>query len=179
MPTIFSHPAVPLAMGLGLGRQIIPPPLLATGIFLAILPDLDMALMRLGGIAYADNFGHRGFSHSFVFALVIALLVGKWATRWQSSFRVVFWFLFVSLVSHGILDCFTNGGHGIGLLWPFSDERFFAPWQPIEVAPLRLARFFSMRGVEVLTSELIWVWFPALLVGLGLRRWQRPTGQGL
>jgi inner membrane protein len=45
-------------------------------------------------------------------------------------------------------------------MWPFSGERFFAPFQPIEVAPLGLSRFLSLKGVEVLLSEILWVWLP-------------------
>ena len=40
-------------------------------------------------------------------------------------------------------------------------KKAFAPWQPIEVSPLSAARFLSHRGLEVLGSELVWVWLPA------------------
>ncbi len=47
MPTIITHAAVPLCLGLGLGRKTIPPRLLLAGIALAMLPDADvMALLR-------------------------------------------------------------------------------------------------------------------------------------
>src|SRR5262249_61922508 len=56
------------------------------------------------------------------------------------------------------------GGYGFAFWWPFSTERLFAPWHPIEVSPIGLRRFASERGLEVLGSELIWVWLPAALV---------------
>jgi len=67
----------------------------------------------------------------------------------------------------------TNGGLGIAFFWPFTDTRYFLPWQPIEVSPIGAARFLNQRGLEVLQSELIWVVLPILSVGLaalGLRR---------
>ncbi|MGZ8957832.1 MAG: metal-dependent hydrolase, partial [Methylosarcina sp.] len=85
------------------------------------------------------------------------------------SFFRSFLFLFVSVGSHGLLDTFTNGGLGIALFWPWTDQRYFAPFQPIEVSPLGLDGFLSRRGIEVLKSELIWVWLPAMAVGAVIR----------
>jgi len=168
MPTILSHPAVPLAIGLGLGRRIISPSLLAVGVVLAVLPDVDVLLLRMG-IPYENLFSHRGFTHSITFAFLLALLGAKFSSRLGTDFRTAFVFLFLSAISHGLLDCLTDGGYGIALLWPFSSHRFFAPFQPIEVAPLGLKRFFSIRGIEVMVSEITWVWLPALIVGIMLR----------
>ena len=75
-------------------------------------------------------------------------------------------YLALAMASHGLFDAFTNGGLGVALLAPFSNERFFFPWQPIEVSPLGLSRIFSARGVEVLASELLWVGIPSLGVAL-------------
>ena len=41
MPTVITHAAVPLCIGLGLGSKVIPPRLLFAGIILAMLPDAD------------------------------------------------------------------------------------------------------------------------------------------
>ena len=161
MPTVFSHPAVPIAIGLGLGRKVIPTRLIIVGIVLSILPDLDVLAFRFG-ISYSSDVGHRGFSHSLTFAAVTALLG---ASLFRDGFTKAFWFLFAASASHGIYDAFTNGGLGIAHFWPLSAERFFAPIQPIEVSPLSLARFLSQRGVAVLVSEIWWVWLPCLAVG--------------
>ena len=59
MPTIVTHAAVPLCLGLGLGLKVIPPRLLFTGVILAMLPDADVLSFKLG-IAYGNVFGHRG-----------------------------------------------------------------------------------------------------------------------
>jgi inner membrane protein len=161
MPTVFTHPVIPLAMAFGLGKEVISKRLLAAGVVASVVPDLDVLAFRLG-IPYAAEFGHRGFSHSMLFALIVAIIGASLARSLRSTPRRSFWFLFVAVASHGILDAFTNGGLGIAFLWPFSGERFFAPIQPIEVAPLGLSRFLSQKGVDVLGSEVLWVWLPFL-----------------
>ena len=60
----------------------------------------------------------------------------------------------VVVSSHGLLDTLTDGGLGCALLWPFSDERFFAPWTPLPVAPIGRA-FLSGEGLRVATVELV------------------------
>lgn len=168
MPTILTHPAVPLAMGLGLGQQVISRRLLAVGILASILPDLDVVAFRFG-VAYAHQMGHRGISHSIFFALVLALLAGVVGPWLKASRGIAVGFVFLSAVSHPLLDMITNGGLGVALWWPISDQRLFASWQVIEVSPLRLSRFWGSRGITVLWSELKWVWGPAC--GLALLLW--------
>ena len=168
MPTIFSHPAVPMALGFALGREVVSRRLLVTGVAASILPDLDVIGFSFA-IPYEHEFGHRGFSHSFFFAALTALL-GACAHRWlHCSFGVAFWFLFLATASHGVLDAFTNGGLGIAFLWPWSGDRYFARYQWIQVAPIGLSYFFSPSGVWVILSELRWVWLPCALLGIGLR----------
>ena len=167
MPTVLTHPAIPLAIGLGLGRDVVPTPLLIAGVAVSVMPDLDVLAFRYG-ISYASNFGHRGFSHSLLFAAALALF-GSGAFRYfQTSFGRVFWFLFLAAASHGFLDAFTNGGLGIAFLWPFTPERYFAPVQVIQVAPIGITKFLSLRGVSVLISEILWVWIPCIIIGIGL-----------
>lgn len=175
MPTIFTHAIVPLALGLAVGRKTISLRLIAAGVIATIAPDFDTIAFKLG-IAYADQFGHRGASHSLTFALAVGVLgtmVASWlrTTRWRALL-----FLAFCTASHPLLDALTNGGLGVALLWPWSQERVFAPWRPIAVSPIG-AGFFSLRGLAVLWSELQWVWLPALSFACGtwgLRRLARP-----
>ena len=167
MPTILTHAAVPLALGLGLGIRIIPKPLLLAGVVACILPDLDVLAFQLH-IPYADDFGHRGFTHSIAFAVALGLLAMAFSQRLRCSRGLAFTFIGISTVSHGLLDMLTNGGLGIALWWPWSSERLFAAWQVIEVSPLSMSRVFSARGLAVLQSELLWVWLPALFVAAAL-----------
>lgn len=162
MPTIFTHIAVPLALGLGLGHRLISRRLLLAGVVAAVLPDLDVVGFRFH-IAYGDAFGHRGFSHSLMFALMIGLAAACFAPLLRSGRATTFAFVAFATMSHGLLDMFTNGGLGVALWWPFSTQRLFAAWQVIEVAPIGLARLLSGRGLVVVRSELLWVWLPAVL----------------
>lgn len=178
MPTILTHAAVPLALGLGLGARRIPRRLLAAGVLASMLPDLDVLAFRFH-VAYGEALGHRGASHSLAFALLVALMAWVLAPQLQTTRRAAFAFVAVSVASHGLLDMFTNGGLGAALWWPLSDARVFAPWQVIEVSPLSLRRVFSARGWQVLQSELLWVWLPATLVcaGVWLARRARDAAQ--
>ncbi len=136
MPTILTHPAIPLTIAWGLGREVISKRLLAVGVIASVLPDLDVLAFRLG-IPYAAEFGHRGFSHSLLFALIAAIVGASLVRLLHTTFKRAFWFLFVAMASHGILDAFTNGGLGVAFLWPVSDQRFFLPpfnpsrWRPL------------------------------------------------
>ena len=71
MPSIITHAAVPLALWCAADRGRIPPRLLAAGVIAAMLPDADVLAFALH-IPYADAFGHRGASHSLLFACVLA-----------------------------------------------------------------------------------------------------------
>ena len=167
MPTIFSHAAVPLATGLALGAHIIPRRLLLAGVAASMLPDAD-TLGILFGVPYGSPFGHRGFTHSICFALLLGVLAAWSARRLQVPRWRAGAFVFISALSHPLLDMCTDGGHGVALFWPVSDERFFLPWQVIAVSPIGVKRVFTERFAHVLSSELVWVWLPAIVLGLSI-----------
>ena len=180
MTTLISHPLPVLALGLALGPRVVPPRLLLAGLLFTLLPDADVLAFRLG-IAYADAFGHRGFSHSLLFAGLTGML-GALCCRplGCGPLRAFAWIALAS-ASHSLLDAATDGGLGVAWLWPWSEQRFFLPWRPIEVSPF-VRGFFSARGLEVLLSEARWVWLPCLglaLGGIALRRLLRPRQQAL
>lgn len=166
MPTIVSHAAVPLALGIGLGEKLIPRPLLVAGIAASMLPDADVIFFRFGA-TYDDIWSHRGFSHSVGFAILLGLLAAL-ALRRLAPPLVVFAFIAVCAASHGLLDMMTNGGHGIAILWPLTNERYFFDWRPIRVAPLALSRF-PARAAAIVKTEALWIWLPATAVALAAR----------
>jgi len=84
----------------------------------------------------------------------------------QASRPLLCGFLFLSTLSHGILDALTNGGLGVAFFAPFDDSRYFFPWRPIRVSPISVSGFLSSRGLQVLRSELQWIWLPAALVAI-------------
>ena len=163
MPTILTHAVVPLALGIGLGSGLVSRRLLIAGVVASMMPDLDVVAFKLG-IAYGDAFGHRGASHSLTFALLLGLIAWSLAPSLRATRLAACLFVALSTLSHAVLDMFTDGGLGVALLWPFSAERFFAPWRVIEVSPIGLQRFLSERGLLVLQSEFMWVWLPAMVV---------------
>ncbi|WP_414612231.1 metal-dependent hydrolase, partial [Stenotrophomonas muris] len=78
MPSIITHAAVPLALWCAADRGRIPPRLLVAGVIAAMLPDADVLAFALH-IPYADAFGHRGASHSLLFAGLLAALAAAFA----------------------------------------------------------------------------------------------------
>jgi inner membrane protein len=177
MPTVFAHAAVPLALGGGLGRSVLSARLVAAGVAVAALPDLDVLTLHWR-VPYSAALGRRGFSHSLLVAAVVAL-IGACAHRaLRSGFMGAFAFLFVCMASHGALDAFTDGGLGVAFLWPWSTRRFFAPaaWRVIEVSPIGLGAFLP-RAAVVLASEARWVGLPALALGLALAGVRRALGR--
>ena len=161
MASLFSHPAVPLAIGVALGSRIIPPRLLLAGVVGCMLPDADVIAFRLG-VSYESAFAHRGFTHSIFFGLMCGALAAALATTLRSRPWIAFVFVSVATASHGLLDALTTGGSGIAFFWPFDNQRYFMPLQVILVSPIGVTRFFSEWGVRVLLSELRWVWLPSL-----------------
>jgi inner membrane protein len=133
---------------------------------LALLPDLDVVAFALC-VPYAAPFGHRGASHSLAAAVLVGLASALVARAWGGRAGRVGMVVGLVVASHGLLDALTDGGLGAALLWPFSNERFFAPWRPLPVAPIG-ARFWSARGLAVAATEL--AWFLPLLVWTGWPR---------
>lgn len=147
-----------------------------------MIPDLDVIGFRFG-IHYGDFWGHRGFTHSLVFAAllsVVAVLILSRRRQAGIGRSALFAYMFLATASHGVLDAMTDGGLGVAFLSPFDTTRYFLPWRPIRVSPIAIHRFFSARGFPVLRSELLWIWVPALMfavVVLALKRTR--TGDAL
>lgn len=136
-----------------------------------MLPDADVIAFRFG-IPYEHMLGHRGLTHSLLFAGVLAGLTAALPAFREKLVRI-FLFLFISAASHGILDAMTSGGLGVGFFIPFNDERYFLPLRPIRVSPIGVKAFLSSWGARVLVSELVWVWLPCgvfTLLAIYLRR---------
>ena len=141
--------------------------LLMIAMICSAMPDLDVLAFDLG-IPYEHWLGHRGFTHSFFFAGIwaIAMMVFFFRDEIRSAGNglVYFLLLFVTTASHGVVDAMTNGGRGIGFWIPFSDERFFLPFRPIQVSPLSVDSFFGEWGRRVILSEMVWIILPCFFV---------------
>ena len=135
--------------------------LLVLAIASTILPDIDVLTFNFD-IPYEAPFGHRGFTHSIFFAMLWATLVIFVFAKFN---RVTWWLvMFLSTISHGILDAMTSGGRGVGIFIPFHNERYFFPFREIIVSPIGIERFFSERGIRVIFSELKYVFLPCFLI---------------
>jgi inner membrane protein len=180
VPSVLSHPAVPLGIAAAAGRRIIPGGLALLACAASVLPDVD-SIGFWAGVPYDSPLGHRGFTHSLTFAALIALLAMPLAGRLRSKRGTVFAVIFVAAASHGLLDAMTTGGRGVAFFSPFSNRRFFLPWRVIEVSPIGVKGFFSGRGGEILASEFAWIWVPAIvaaIVGGIVRGIKREREQG-
>lgn len=168
MPTIFTHAAVSLALAAkarGKAR------LLLACALCSVLPDADVIGFRFG-VQYNSLFGHRGFTHSFFFAALLALAVALLFERRLKSqfpaFLKIFLLLFAATATHPLLDALTDGGEGVAFFSPFSNHRYFFPWRPLMVSPIGVGAFFGWRGLVVLASEAA-----VVLVPLALALWWR------
>ena len=164
MCSILTHPIVPVALSVYLPREAATSTLIVTGAVCSIVPDLDVIGFGFG-VNYNDMLGHRGVTHSIMFAAALSAILSFTLFRnAQVSYWVIFLFLFASTLSHTLLDMLTNGGLGVALFAPFSNERYFFPWRPIQVSPIGIDSFFSDWGARVIVSELRWVWLPSAVV---------------
>ena len=135
--------------------------LLILAISSAVLPDLDVLAFKFG-IDYLHPFGHRGFTHSILFALIWSLLLSVlFGKARKLTFLIA---IFLSTLSHGVFDAMTTGGKGVGFLIPFDNSRFFFPFRPIKVSPIGINEFFSEWGINVLLSELKYIGIPCFIV---------------
>lgn len=173
MTSIITHTAVPLVIAGAAGQRNVSKPLVATGVAASLAPDLDIVGTRLG-LPFEHVLGHRGFSHSPLFGLLVALLSVLFWRRLGPSRYAVFSVVLLSILSHGLLDAATHGGIGVAFLSPFSNERFLLPWRPIPAVPLELSRILASETVAVVFLEVTWIWIPCLMIGL-LFRWLRAS----
>jgi inner membrane protein len=164
MATLFTHALVGATLG-----QAAPQELRKrrafwfAAVLCASLPDIDVIGFSFG-IHYGDLWGHRGITHSLLFAALTAVCVTLALRKESHKAGKLILLLFVITASHGILDALTNGGLGVAFFSPFDLRRYFFPWRPIVVSPIGVGRLFSFRTMRVLWSEILWIWVPALVV---------------
>jgi len=96
---------------------------------------------------------HRGFTHSFLFVIIIAVLFALIAERWHRPHNISFrrWLLFFGgvIFIHVFIDAFNN--YGVGWFEPFSHQRisfnaifvadpFFSIWTGLAVLFLIISK---------------------------------------
>lgn len=165
MASAFGHGLTAISIGCTYSKKIADFKFFLLGIMCSIFPDADV-ISFFFGISYESFWGHRGFTHSLFFALLLGILVTAIFYRKDLLHRRgALYILFFSFctASHGVLDAMTNGGLGVAFFSPFDNIRYFFPWRPIKVSPLGVESFFSERGLNVIISEIIWIAIPCTL----------------
>jgi inner membrane protein len=176
MASIFGHAMAGLALSKLHFNKTEQIKITALAVLCTCLPDADVISFTFG-IPYEHPLGHRGFTHSLVFSLVFGVSLAWLLYRKRQGWLLIASLFVLSMASHGLLDMMTNGGRGVALYWPFSNERLFFGFRPLEVSPIGASYFFSEWGLRVLKSEAMWIGVPALGVYLFARQWGRNSGK--
>jgi inner membrane protein len=175
MASVYTHALVGLGMGkLGIAR---PMPVLfwiLTAV-LPILPDLDV----FSDARYGTIYGHRGITHSLLFALFLGMTAAGATYRY---FKIDFWplsgFFFVIVAAHGLLEVCTTGGPGIAFFWPV-DNRRIGPWGYLPFSDIGF-EIPNPRINKAVGTEIALVWVPMIvtvgvvIIARRIRRGLRP-----
>lgn len=132
------------------------------GVVYSILPDADVITFKFN-IPYESMWGHRGITHSLLFSVLLASITALLLSRKKLERIIFFVFLFLSTLSHTVLDAMTTGGKGVAFFAPFDNTRYFLPWRVIKVSPIGVKNFFSDWGLKVIQSELFWIGIPFII----------------
>ncbi len=169
MPTIISHAITSLPINLGLLGKINTKRIMILSIIFGLVPDID-GIGFFFGVKYNSFFGHRGFSHSFLFIAIAAIIFSFLAIPKikikSKKFLILFTNFFLIGSLHILLDMMTNGGLGLAIFSPFTNYRFFFPWRPIEVSSILPQHFLELNGLAVMQFELLFLIIPAIVLSV-------------
>ena len=116
------------------------------------VPDIDF-IASLWMNTSSNLLAHRGFTHSFLFVIIIAVLFSLLAERWHRPHNITLrkWFFFFGgvIFFHVFIDAFNN--YGVGWFEPFTHKRisfnaiyvadpFFSIWPGIAVVMLIISK---------------------------------------
>jgi inner membrane protein len=169
MTTLYTHAAVGLGLAHLAANRRMPWAYWGTAALLACAPDGDV----FSSAQYGTLMGHRGITHSLLFAAALSLPVAAVAYR---RFGMRWWalagLLFAIVASHGLLDAMTRGGASIPFFWPL--EGRYGNWGPMHVSDIAV-QLPDPRTSRAIRSELLWVWLPltVLMTALSGYRWLR------
>ena len=143
------------------------------GALAGTIPDLDVLFMSFFHPIDAALI-HRGISHSFLFAAIMGPLLGwvffhLYKKKYEHSTWI--WLFFLGIVTHPMLDMFTN--YGTEFLWPYPvritfnsvfviDPLYTLPFMALLIWALFLNRESLVRrklnwiGIGYSTAYLLW-----------------------
>lgn len=166
MPSSIGHAFASLAIGAALRPRVPARRFWVAVAACAILPDFDAVGRPFGRGDIVWLGGHRAFTHSFVFAALLAtVVVAVWfrTPGWDGWRGRVWTALALGTASHGLLDALAVYGEGVTFLAPFLMQRFESPWQPF----------------EAVVPEVLLLWLPGFLVLWLVRRRYRASLESL
>ena len=170
MASVFGHSLAAVALGKSFTKEIRNPKFWILGIICSIAPDADVLGFKLG-ISYDSFWGHRGFTHSFFFAILFGVAITF--LFYKTKRPILSLYFTLCTASHSLLDAMTTGGLGVAFFSPFENSRYFLPYRPIKVSPMGFQKFFSEWGLEVIKSEIIWIGIPLLVLVLSISIWKK------
>lgn len=146
-----THIALGACMGEAFAGKKLGKKAMLWGALAQSIPDIDF-IAAFWTDTTSNLLAHRGFTHSFLFCLIITPVLAYLAEKWHRPHNISFkkWLLFFGTVIfiHVFIDAFNN--YGVGWFEPFSHKRisfnaiyvadpFFSIWPGIAFAALVIA----------------------------------------
>lgn len=165
MPTSLSHAAAGLAIA-----SVLKPAKATSRYWMlaaacAAIPDIDALSLPLR-LPPNDLLGHRGITHSVLFAVGLsAVVTALWFPRERvGDDRWRIWLaMCLATMSHGLLDALSSYGHGVALLAPMWNQHLCFSSRPLGNIGVGHRGVLSL-SLRVAANEAIWIWMPSALV---------------
>jgi len=175
MPSIPTH----LLVGAALGQAAAQPMrsdwrFWTAALVCSALPDVDVIDSRL--TCNMGFVGHRGMTHSILFAALVELRPRCFSVEAERSFCGMLLCCFDDCVSW-FSGCNDKRRSGNCVLLAVRSDAILFPWKPILVSADWTRAISSQRGAAVLGSEIIYVWLPALAIGLRFMDCENDRGE--
>jgi inner membrane protein len=157
----YLHFAPAIALAVTLGPRRVGWRLMVAGAVCGVVPDLDFLSIRMGFDRYGGTYGHRGFTHSLGFALLIGLLAALWTSSVAPGWRRRVGrgaFIALCTASHPLLDSLFDVGICSAWLWPLDGARHCLDWRPIPMQGI------ALFGEQRFLMELQWIGVPLLVL---------------
>jgi len=172
-----THVVLGACLGEILATKKIGKKALVLGAIAHTIPDLDFAC-SLWMEPSANVLAHRGFTHSFLFVLLLAPLLAYTFHRWwpkpNTTFKFWLAFFSVQILVHVVLDAFN--AYGTAWFEPFAHDRisfhtlFVA--DPLFSIPLGIACFVLVLKSLNYTKRIHWAMggliITSLYIGMGI-----------
>ena len=157
----YLHFAPAVALAAAVGTRTVGWRLMLAGAVCGVIPDLDFLSVTLHLDRYSGPYGHRGFTHSLGFALLIGLIGALWPVRGAGGWRLRACrglYLALCTASHPLLDSLFDVGICSAWFWPLDGARHCFDWRPVPMQGI------ALFGEERFRMELQWIGGPLLVL---------------